>query len=88
MEGDPNQLPFVLQSGQPTEYELGLMFSRYKGLTEIGHSGLPLFPSGPDRFVGSNWRAELVQMKRDKHGKVVGMSWTGNRVRNLWFARV
>lgn len=33
------ETPFMLRSGHPTEYGLGLMLGEYHGQTEIGHSG-------------------------------------------------
>lgn len=52
------------------------------------HSDFSLVPSGLDAFVGGNSRVNLVQFERNQSGQVTGMTWTGNRVRHIWFERV
>lgn len=48
---------------------------------------LLLLPAAVDRFLGASWRVGSVEFQRDSAGQVSGMSWSGNRVRNLWFER-
>jgi CubicO group peptidase (beta-lactamase class C family) len=55
--------------------------------TSLRHSDLPLIPSGPDAFIGGQARVGDIQFQRDESGRITGMYWSGNRVRNLWFER-
>lgn len=51
------------------------------------HSDVALVPAGADAFIGRSARLGNVGFRRDECGQIVGMSWSGNRVRDLWFAR-
>ncbi len=51
------------------------------------HSDTTLIPAGADAFIGGSARLGDVSFRRDEHDQIIGMVWSGNRVRNLWFER-
>lgn len=55
--------------------------------TQLRHSDLPFLPSGHDAFIGGQARVGDIQFQRDQTGRIIGMHWSGGRVRNLWFER-
>lgn len=51
------------------------------------HSDTALIPASEDTFIGGGARLGEVSFRRGAQGQIIGMSWSGNRVRNLWFDR-